>query len=168
MHLPKGIVFVIALIAAVGSGAMGGLFFVFSNFMMKTLAQQPPESGMRTMQGINVNILNPLFLSVFLGTAAASAVLVVAALLRLSSPEAPWLLAGGALYLVGAFGVTAIFNVPLNNRLAAQDPGTAEAARYWLVYVAEWLKWNHVRTITSLLAAASVVLALHKARLPIE
>lgn len=162
MHLPKGTVLVVALFTAVGCGLLGGLFFVFSNFMMKTLAQQPPESGIRTMQGVNVNILNPLFLSVFLGTAAASALLAVAALLRLSSPGAPWLLAGAALYLVGAFGVTAIFNVPLNNRLATQDPGTAEAARYWLVYVSEWMKWNHVRTITSLLAAASLILAIQR------
>lgn len=168
MSLPKGIVLALTLFAAVGCGLIGGLLFAFSNFMMKTLLQQPGESGIRTMQALNVNILNPLFLFVFMGTAVASAVLALSAVLRLSSPGSPWLLAGCLLYLLGVFGITMACNVPLNNRLAAEDAGTAEAARYWLVYVSEWLKWNHVRTVASFLAVAALVLAVHKSRLPVE
>jgi uncharacterized membrane protein len=36
---------------------------------------------------------------------------------------------------------------------------SSEAASYWPVYVKEWLLWNHVRTVTSLLAAAGCVIA---------
>jgi uncharacterized membrane protein len=168
MHLPKGTVLGVAVFAAVGCGLVGGLLFAFSSFVMKALSQQPPESGMRTMQAINVHILNPLFLFVFLGTAAASAGLGMVAGLRLPSPGSAWLLAGCILYLVGAFGVTMIFNVPLNDRLATQNPGTAEAAQYWPVYVSQWLRWNHVRTVAALLATASFVLAIRQIRFPGE
>lgn len=164
----KGIVLALSVFSAVGCGLIGGLLFIFSNFMMKTLLEQPGESGIRTMQAVNVNILNPLFLFFFMGTAVASAFLAVSAVLRLSSPGSAWLLAGSLLYLIGVFGITLFCNVPLNNRLAAHAPETAEAARYWPVYVAAWLKWNHIRTAASLLASAALILAVYKSRLPGE
>ncbi len=41
------------------------------------------------------------------------------------------LLLGSLLYLVGTIGVTMVFNIPLNNALAAARPETAEAAALW-------------------------------------
>jgi uncharacterized membrane protein len=164
MNLPKDSILFIAVFAAVGSGLVGGLLFAFSNFVMKALLEQPPASAVRTMQAINVTIVNPLFLAIFLGTALAAAILAVTALLRLSTSGMPLLLAGAALFLLGAFGVTMIFNVPLNNALAAQDPSDAAAAQLWLTYVSRWMVWNHVRTVASLAAAACLILAIHQAR----
>jgi uncharacterized membrane protein len=167
MILPRELAFGLEVFATVGAGLMGGLFFAFSNSVMKALARQPPESGLRTMQAINAVIQNPLFLALFLGMALATAILAASAFLRLSSPGMPWLLAGCVLYFLGAFVVTAAFNVPLNNQLAAQEPGTAAAAQYWLnVYLPRWTAWNHVRTIASLAATAFLLLAIHQARSP--
>ncbi|MDH5540274.1 MAG: DUF1772 domain-containing protein [Rhizobacter sp.] len=135
---------------------MAGIFFAFSNFVMKALLQQPPESGARAMQAINVLILNPVFFVVFMGTALATAFIAFVSVSRLSQGGALLLLAS-ALYLLGSFGVTILFNVPLNNRLAGHGEGTPEAARFWPDYAARWLKWNHVRTLASL--AATVLLA---------
>jgi uncharacterized membrane protein len=149
MNLPKESTLIVEVFASVGCGLMGGLLFAFSSFVMRALLQQPPESGIRTMQTINVSSLNPLFLFCFLGTA-------------LASPGMPLLLAGCALYILGVFGVTMMFNVPLNDRLATQDPGTAEAARYWLTYVSQWSTWNHVRTVASLTAAVLLILAIRQ------
>jgi uncharacterized membrane protein len=70
------------------------------------------------------------------------------------------LLAAGLCYLVGSFGVTVIFNVPRNERLARMESDSAQAADYWPVYVREWLLWNHVRTVASLAAAACAAMAL--------
>jgi uncharacterized membrane protein len=120
------------------------------------------------MQAINAYIINPLFLALFLGTALATAILAVTAMLRLPSPGMPFLLAGCACYLVGAFGVTVVFNIPLNNKLAVQDPSTVEAAQYWLSYLSRWMVWNHVRTISSLVATTLLVLAIHQAHAPLE
>jgi len=60
------------------------------------------------------------------------------------------LLVASAAYLVGCFGVTMAFNVPLNNRLAGLE-GEPSAA-YWPQYVGPWVAWNDVRTAASLLA----------------
>ena len=79
--------------------------------------------------------------------------------------EVPWstkskLAAGLFGILLGSFGVTAAFNVPRNERLARLDAASRAAADYWPVYVREWQRWNHVRLIASLLAAACAGLAL--------
>ncbi len=70
------------------------------------------------------------------------------------------LLLGSALYLFGAFGVTAGANVPRNDALQRLEPGGAEAAAYWPAYLREWTAWNHVRTAASAAAAVAYVLAL--------
>src|SRR3954453_3000242 len=58
------------LAAALGCGLIAGVFFAFSTFVMKALARLPADEGMAAMQSINVVVLNPMFLGVFLGTAA--------------------------------------------------------------------------------------------------
>lgn len=143
----------LTVLAAVGSGLIGGLLFIFSNTVMKALTRLPPEQGMTAMQHINVIILNPIFLSAFLGTALLCAALVVCALLDWSGAAAPWLLIGAGAYLVGTFGVTMAFNVPLNNGLAAIRVSDGNATEAWPAYVAPWLRWNHVRTVMSVIAA---------------
>lgn len=160
MNPPPALISGFVVFAAVGCGLIGGLLFAFSNFAMKALARQPAEHGIRTMQAINRDILNPLFLSAFMGTALASAALAVAALAgKTSLMSTPLLLTACLLYLAGVFGVTAGLNIPLNDRLAAHDPPSAAAAQFWPVYVSEWLKWNHLRTFCSLAASVMFILA---------
>jgi uncharacterized membrane protein len=142
----------IALGAALGSGLMAGLFFAFSVSVMRALASRPAAEGIAAMQAINRAILNPVFLVVFTGTALASVA-------TLFSGNA-WLLAGGAFYLAGAFGVTALFNVPRNNALARASAGDPESARLWADYLATWTAWNHVRTAASLAALALLIIGL--------
>ena len=106
------------------------------------------------MQRINVVVLNPLFLGVFMGTAVLAAGCVAASFFPWSAPRSPLLLAAGLLYLVGSFFATFAFNVPGNARLARLGSESLEAAAYWPVYVREWSKWNHVRTAASVASAA--------------
>lgn len=112
------------------------------------------------MQRINVVIVNPRFLAVFMGTSLLAVVCVVTALLSWSATRSTWMLAAGLLYLVGSFFVTAAFNVPRNQRLASLDAQSSEAAAYWRVYLQEWTTWNHVRTAASLASAACAAMAL--------
>ncbi len=158
--LTPDVLFALSVGAAVGCGLIGGLLFAFSSFVMTALSRQPAECGIRTMQAINVAILNPLFLSVFLGTALGSAALLVTALARLASRGDMLLSAGAALYLLGVFGVTMTVNVPLNNALEALDGGSPEAARFWPAYVRRWTRWNHLRTVCALLASVLLTVAL--------
>jgi len=97
---------------------------------------------------------------IFLATTAASAALVAIALLRWGEPGAIAMVAGGALYVLGMFVVTVIFNVPLNNALAAADPASHEAASLWVRFLTDWTLWNHVRTVSSTAACALFIAAI--------
>lgn len=160
MSLFKMLLLSVTLLAAVGSGLMGGLFFAFSNFVMKALARLPAANGIAAMQSINVVVLNPLFLSLFVGTGLASAFLFVYALMHRTSEAAGWWIAGAVLYIVGNFIVTAACNVPRNEALDKVNPADASAPAVWVKYVDEWTRWNHVRTVTGLAAAACFAMAL--------
>ncbi len=152
--------FALTLFTVLGCGLMAGVFFTFSVFLMKVLGRLPSSQGISTMQSINLLIVNPLFLTVFLGTAATSGIMLASALLRWQEPQAIYLLIGGALYLVGSFLVTIIVNIPKNNALAAVAPTAPDSANLWANYLIKWTAWNHVRTVTTLAATASLALAL--------
>ncbi len=152
--------FAVKLFAALGCGLIAGVFFAFSTFVMSALARIQPSQGISAMQSINIAVINPAFMVVFLGTAVACLFLAVLSLLRWHQPGAGFLLAGSLLYFVGTFLVTMVFNVPLNNALAKVDPGNLESASLWTRYVSDWTVWNHVRTAAALGAAASFTIAL--------
>ena len=151
---------VLLLLMSVGAGIIGGVFFAFSNFVMKALAELPARNGVAAMQRINVVVLNPPFLAVFVGTAVLGLVCVAVAAFGWV-PDRPWLMVGAGLsYAIGTFGVTMIGNVPRNERLARLQPDSADASGYWATYVGEWLFWNHVRTVAAVASAAMAALAL--------
>lgn len=97
---------VVTLLSALGCGLIAGAFYAFSTFVMKALGNLPPAQGIAAMQSINVVVINPWFLTPFVGTAVGCVVLAIASLLRWHDPRAPYWLAGGLLYLVGTFLVT--------------------------------------------------------------
>jgi uncharacterized membrane protein len=152
--------FALTFITALGCALIAGIFLAFSNFVMGALARISPPSGIAAMQAINVVVLNPLFLGLFMGTALACAVLFVHALMHWQAPGALCLAAGSVCYVVGTFGVTMAFNVPRNNALARRDPSGAESEGFWRGYVSGWTMWNHIRTLAALVAAALLIWAL--------
>lgn len=151
--------FILTLLAALGSGLMAGTFFAFSSFVMGALGRLRPPAGIAAMQSINIVVINPLFLGVFLGTGAVCIALLAVALMRWGDPAAVWLVAGSVLYVVGTILVTMGFNVPLNERLAALDPEGAAGAELWAHYRPRWTVWNHVRTVAPLAALACFILS---------
>jgi uncharacterized membrane protein len=151
--------FPVKLLAAIGCGLIAGVFFTFSTFVMKALAQQPVAQGIATMQAINLTVINPWFMTVFLGTAIACIGITIAALLKWHQPNAIYLLMGSLLYLVGTFGVTMVCNVPLNDALAIVDPNSADGAALWAKYLTDWTFWNHVRTVAGIAASVTFIVS---------
>lgn len=154
----------LTVLSALGCGLMAGTFFAFSSFVMRGLARVAPERGIAAMQAINVAVMNPVFLSVFMGTTVLCLGLGIFSIVRWSGPGAAALLVGSLLYFGGNFVVTAVCNVPRNEALARFEPASAEAVRYWQEYVVSWTRWNHVRTVTALLAAGAFTIALCQMR----
>ena len=156
--------FILTFVTALGSALNAGLFFIFSVCIMQALGQLEADEGIGAMQSINRVIINPWFMGVFMGTALLCAVIVTIAVLEWSDPAAApglgWAMAGGIVYLLTAIGVTVIFNVPLNNELDRADPDSAEGASLWARYLGAWTKWNHVRSVGTLVSTALFILAL--------
>jgi uncharacterized membrane protein len=146
------------LFCGLGSGLMAGLFFVFSICVMRALRSLPPACGIAAMQSINIVIINPIFLFVFLGTAGLCVAAIVLVFVRGDLADLWGTIAGGALYLIGVLFVTMRFNAPLNNGLARVSGQSGDAAQFWSAYLSQWTVWNHVRTVAGLAAALSFAL----------
>ena len=155
-----GLLTVLTVAAALGCGVNAGVFFAFSSFVMKALARLQPAQGIAAMQSINLAAVTPAFMTALFGTAAACVTLGVWALVDWDDAVGPWLLAGGAVYLLGTVGLTIAYHVPRNNALATLQPQRAEATGPWVRYVAEWTRWNHLRTAASLAAAVIFTVGL--------
>lgn len=140
-------VVVLTVATAIGSAAVGGLFYAFSTFVMRGLDRTDPAEATVAMRGINAEAqANAPFLLLFLGTGVLSLVLGVIAVINRDG----YLLAGAVLALLPTV-ITIAFNVPLNNRL--------ESGLDWVSYLGPWTAWNHVRTVTGLLGGALLAIA---------
>jgi uncharacterized membrane protein len=157
--MPDGLS-VLTLVTALGAGLIAGAFFAFSTFVMAALGRVPAAEGVRTMQEINVTVINAWFMTALFGTGVACLAVVLAALADWDGSYGPYLLAAGPLYIVGCLGVTMVFNVPRNNALARVAPASGEAAAVWSRYLVEWTAWNSIRTVASLAAMAALIGAI--------
>jgi uncharacterized membrane protein len=145
---------ILVVVALVASGLVAGIFLPFSTFLIRTFRELTPAEGMRAMQSINRTIVQSVFLPIFLITAALCVAIIVFTLMAWTGTDAVLRLIASALYVVGAFGITVFANVPRNNALAAADPNTGDGERAWSAYLADWVPWNHLRTVVSVAACA--------------
>jgi uncharacterized membrane protein len=142
----------ILIAATITTGLMAGLFFAFSYSVMPGLARSDDRTFVVAMQRINVAIINGWFATCFFGALVFT---ILAAILYLRKDAVfAWVVAGLVLYVATLF-ITIRFNVPLNNRLAAAGLDNAEPARQQ--FESSWVRWNIVRTITSVLAFGCLV-----------
>ncbi|SDZ10213.1 Uncharacterized membrane protein [Amycolatopsis xylanica] len=152
---------VVMILTIVGAGLVGGVFFAFSTFIMQSFGDIPAEQGINAMNSINVKIVRSAFMPAMFGTAALCVALIVWSFQVWDQKFAIPMLLCAAAYLAGVVFLTMGYHVPLNNALAAvQDPASAEAAALWQDYLKNWTRWNHVRTLTSLLPAAGLAVIL--------
>jgi uncharacterized membrane protein len=111
------------------------------------------------MQAINIEAPTPPFMSVFFGTALASLAVAVLAILDFEAPASSMAIAGAGFYL-SSIVITAVYNVPLNDRLAAVDAKSPEGADTWREYQRRWTRGNHVRMLASQAAAVLLTISL--------
>ncbi|MGB8699583.1 MAG: anthrone oxygenase family protein [Thermosynechococcaceae cyanobacterium] len=152
--------FFLKLFSALGCGLIAGVFFAFSTFVMSALARLQPAQGIAAMQSINIVVINPWFMTVFLGTAVSCSFLVFSSLSVGNQSTTIYVIGGCLLYLVGTFLVTMVCNVPLNEALAKVDPESVDGANLWASYLVSWTFWNHVRTAAAIAASATLTMAL--------
>jgi uncharacterized membrane protein len=150
----------LTLATALGCGLSAGVFFAFSSFVMPALDKLAPAQSIRAMKSINKLAVTPVFMAALFGTALACAVLGVWAVASWGERPAALVLAGCALFIVGAIVVTMAANVPLNDALMNVDPDGADAATRWSSYLSHWTPWNHARAVTAIAASGLLIAAL--------
>jgi uncharacterized membrane protein len=155
--MPDSVFFALTLASAVSAGLMAGVYFAFSSMVMPGLRRLRPAEAVRSMQAINLAVINPWFLTAFVGSAALSLVSVIFSFTRWGEEEAIYLLVGGLLLIFGSLVLTGGYHIPRNNALGLIDADGPEAKERWERYDSEWTSWNHIRAIACL--AAAVLLA---------
>jgi len=96
----------------------------------------------------------------FFGSTATSLLLVIAAVWHWGGAGAGLVFVAGLVYFVGMFVTTMVCNVPLNNALASAGGEDDEAQRAWLNYLKNWTRWNHFRTLCSLVTCTMCIAVL--------
>jgi len=121
--------------------SMVGIYFIFSNTVMEVL--RGDMNGDKIMVQINRQILNPWFYGLFIFSTLSSLYWIFA-----SSGVQHY---GGILFFVGTVLVTALKNVPLNNKLKSELKVNG-ATSFWPKYLRKWIFWNHVRTVSAFIS----------------
>ena len=147
---------ILATAAVLGIAIMAGLFFIFSNTIMRGLKATPWRSAVLTMQAFNKEIQNSLFLAIFFLTPLLCIAIII---LEIISSAPNWItIAAASCYIVGAFLVTLIKNVPMNNELAKMNPSDSQTEDYWHIYLQRWTYWNHIRSVSCVLSLSGFML----------
>ncbi len=138
---------------------VGGVFLAFSDFIMRALAKISGHGGVEAMQMINREVFRWVFMTLFLGLAGVSLVIAAYGAIALTGLAGTLIMLSGLFYLVGCFGVTVFFNVPMNNVLDRMEMNDAKTGDYWFkIYVPRWTFWNSIRTTACAVSAASLQL----------
>ncbi len=141
-------------ISLISSALVAGVFLTFSDFVMRSLNGARTSAGVEVMQGINREVFKTIFMVLLIGMWGCSAALGAAAYIGALGSGSTSILWAAIVYSVGVAGVTLVFNVPMNTKLAAKACGSPEAAAYWTdVYYPRWTFWNWVRGIAAAVAA---------------
>ncbi|MBJ3783896.1 anthrone oxygenase family protein [Devosia sediminis] len=153
---------VMLAIAALSCATMGGIYFAFSAFIMRALADAS-DAGAVAMRSVNLVILRSAFMPFFFGSTLLAAILVVIGIADFNrASTSDWtMIMAGTVYVLGMFGTTVIGNVPLNDQLANDRRRTT-----WTDYLERWTPLNHLRTGASFLASVGFLAALLHAHAP--
>ena len=136
----------------VTTGLMAGVYLAFAIAVMPGLARNGDRTYVEAMRGMNVAILNGWFAVVFGGPLLLG---IVTVLTGLDEDDLGWVLLALVLY-AGTLAITAVVNVPLNNRLDSTEP--VEAAR--ALFEQRWVRWNVVRTVVCVASFVVLLVAL--------
>ncbi|MEJ8279627.1 anthrone oxygenase family protein [Pseudonocardia spirodelae] len=131
--------------AVTGAGLLGGIYLAFSVAVVPALRRRPAAEAAAVMRGVNRVIVNPVFGTLFAGTALVAGAVTVAGVLG----GAPLRAAGGLAVLAG-FAVTAAVNIPLNHALDRDGD--------WAAFAPRWAAANHVRAGASALGVVALLL----------
>ena len=140
--------------AALTAGLQAGTYYTWASGVMPGLARVDDRTFVHAVQQMNLAIVNPVFMTSFLGAPLAA----IAAGLAVHGPARPWVVAGAGL-AVATVAITVAGNVPLNNALEAAGPvdSIADLAGVRDRFESRWVALNVMRALTSTASLAALV-----------
>jgi uncharacterized membrane protein len=146
-------------VAVIGCAMSAGLFYTFSDFVLRSMHLAKTAAGVQVMQNVNREIMRSGSIYLLWGTVVLSSALGILAAFTAAASAAIPMAVGGLLIFAGVLLVTYRFNVPMNIRLGKLSYAESPAANYWPDYVLRWNRWNWVRAWTSAGASVSFLVA---------
>jgi len=154
-------IFLLLQFAIIAYAVVAGVFLAFSDFIMRSLALTQGQGGVEAMQVINREVFRWIFMTLFLGLAPVSLAIAGYGWFAVGNGPGTMMALAGLTYFVACFGVTVVFNVPMNEALAGMDVSSSTARDYWTgTYLPRWTFWNTIRTIASTASAALLLFGL--------
>ena len=155
------VIFLLLQFSILAYALVGGVFLAFSDFIMRSLAHTGGIGGVDAMQVINREVFRWVFMALFIGMAPVSLAIAGYGWFVVGHGPGAMFALAGLIYVVGCFGVTVFFNVPMNEALAGMDASSPAARDYWTgTYLPRWTFWNSVRTVASTVSAALLLFGL--------
>ena len=153
--------FYLAHFAVLAYALVGGVFLAFSDFIMRALSVTSGQGGAEAMQAINREVFRWVFMVLFLGLAPVSLLIAAYGAMVVGNGPGTMMMLAGLAYFVGCFGVTVLFNVPMNDTLAGMQASADTTLDYWSrTYLPRWTFWNTVRAAACALSAGLLLFSL--------
>ncbi|MAI86795.1 MAG: hypothetical protein CMF99_06505 [Candidatus Marinimicrobia bacterium] len=143
-------------IAIICFGFIGGVYFAFSFFVMHSFKKINHLEAIRIMNSINSVILKSPFMFLFFFSSFIAAILFLKNLISFKIIYNQVL--SSLIFLGGMLLCTATKNVPLNKKLANFNDRTSDPEIEWDYYYKNWIKWNHIRTVSCFVAMVLLVI----------
>ena len=153
------------LLSALLCSLVSGFVLTFAIVVMPGIRNLGDLGFLKSFKAMDRVIQNkqPLFMLVWLGSAAVLLVSTVFGVWQLEGLDQHLLLVASAIFIFGVHLPTITINIPLNNHLQSLDldamtePALLETrARF----ESSWLRWNTIRTILATLTTVLLLLLL--------
>lgn len=151
------------MLAIIATGMMAGIFFTWSNAVKPGIGVLNDSVYLSALQSMNRVIINPLFFIVFMSPVIF---LPIATALNHGSNaiyDFRLLLAATLIYWAGAFLVTIMGNIPLNellNHTILEKSSMEELSNLRDRIEVKWNVFNLIRTISSTISFVLVTLSI--------
>lgn len=153
------------IVAALLCALVAGLVLTFAIVVMPGIRELDDVGYLRAFKVMDRVIQNnqPLFMLVWLGSALILLATTLFGVWQLEGLNRVLLMVACAIYLLGVQIPTVTINVPLNNRLQAQDlesMSETEVSALAQEFESRWVRWNTIRTVLAILTSVLLLVLL--------
>ncbi|MBO3697942.1 DUF1772 domain-containing protein [Roseivirga sp. E12] len=145
----------ILLITTLITGLSAGLFYAWQVSVIPGTRKISDLNYLESMQSINREILNPWFFIIFLGPLILMVISGIGLHRIDDSQSFAWVLIASLVYIIGTVGVTALGNVPMNNRLDIIELSKLSIDQLQATrrsYEFQWNQYHLIRTAFSVIS----------------